>query len=80
MTTTNPATITNRIDMPTAVHWHGIRLDNRFDGVPHLTQDAVPPGGTFTYVVRFPDAGIYVSVVPGRLARGSNRFRPRWHL
>ncbi|MFN2564931.1 MAG: multicopper oxidase family protein [Gemmatimonadaceae bacterium] len=50
---------TNRIDLPTAVHWHGIRLDNRFDGVPHVTQEAVPPGGSFRYVVRFPDAGIY---------------------
>src|SRR3712207_918441 len=50
---------TNRIDMPTAVHWHGIRLDNRFDGVPHVTQEAVPPGGSFRYVVHFPDAGIY---------------------
>ncbi len=50
---------TNRIDLPTAVHWHGIRLDNRFDGVPHVTQDAVPPGGSFRYVVHFPDAGIY---------------------
>lgn len=50
---------TNRIDAPTTVHWHGVRLDNRFDGVPHLTQELVPPGGTFRYVVRFPDAGIY---------------------
>jgi suppressor of ftsI len=50
---------TNRIDLPTSVHWHGIRLDNRFDGVPHVTQDPVPPGGSFRYVVHFPDAGIY---------------------
>lgn len=50
---------TNRLDQPTSVHWHGIRLDNRFDGVPHVTQELVPPGGTFRYVVRFPDAGIY---------------------
>jgi len=50
---------TNRIDLPTTVHWHGVRLDNRFDGVPGLTQDAVPPGGTFDYTVHFPDAGIY---------------------
>jgi FtsP/CotA-like multicopper oxidase with cupredoxin domain len=41
------------------VHWHGVRLDNRFDGIPGLTQEAVPPGGTFVYRVRFPDAGIY---------------------
>jgi len=50
---------TNRTDFPTAVHWHGIRLDNRFDGVPHLTQDPVPPGGSFEYRIYFRDAGIY---------------------
>jgi FtsP/CotA-like multicopper oxidase with cupredoxin domain len=50
---------TNRTDFPTAVHWHGVRLDNRFDGVPHLTQDPVPPGGSFEYRVHFRDAGIY---------------------
>ncbi|MFN2433519.1 MAG: multicopper oxidase family protein [Gemmatimonadota bacterium] len=49
----------NRTEWPTAVHWHGVRLDNRFDGVPGVTQEPVPPGGRFTYRVRFPDAGIY---------------------
>ena len=29
----------NRIDLPSAVHWHGVRLDNRFDGVPGVTQE-----------------------------------------
>jgi suppressor of ftsI len=50
---------TNRIDLPTTVHWHGLRLDNRFDGVPGLTQDPVAPGERFWYTIRFPDAGIY---------------------
>jgi FtsP/CotA-like multicopper oxidase with cupredoxin domain len=49
----------NDLDQPTSIHWHGIRLDNRFDGVPHVTQALVEPGGRFRYVVRFPDAGIY---------------------
>ena len=47
----------NALDQPTTVHWHGIRLDNRFDGVPELTQEPVPPGGRFIYRLRFPDAG-----------------------
>ena len=50
---------TNALDQPTTVHWHGLRLDNQFDGVPDLTQRPVPPGGRFTYRLRFPDAGIY---------------------
>jgi suppressor of ftsI len=49
----------NRIDLPSAVHWHGVRLDNHSDGVPGLTQDTVPAGGSFTYRVHFPDAGLY---------------------
>jgi FtsP/CotA-like multicopper oxidase with cupredoxin domain len=50
---------TNHLSESTTVHWHGIRLENRFDGVAELTQPAVPPGGTFTYQVRFPDTGVY---------------------
>ena len=50
---------TNRLPHPTTVHWHGIRLDQRNDGVPDVSQPVVPPGGEFTYHLRFPDAGIY---------------------
>ncbi len=50
---------TNRLDLPTTVHWHGLRLDNRFDGVPGHPAPAVAPGDTFTYHLRFPDAGLY---------------------
>ncbi|MBX6364694.1 MAG: multicopper oxidase family protein [Gemmatimonadetes bacterium] len=57
------ATITvrfrNRIDLPSAVHWHGVRLDNASDGVPGVTQAPVAPGDSFVYTVHFPDAGIY---------------------
>ncbi len=49
----------NRIDLPSTVHWHGVRLDNHFDGVPGVTQQPVAPGDGFTYKVHFPDAGIY---------------------
>lgn len=50
---------TNETPMATAVHWHGIRLENAFDGVPGITQDPVEPGETFQYRIHFPDAGIY---------------------
>ena len=56
--TTVTVAFTNRIDWPTMIHWHGLRLDNRFDGTS-ATQDPVPPGGTFEYRVFFKDAGIY---------------------
>ena len=51
--------LTNHLDQPTSIHWHGVRLDNRFDGVPGVTQPIVPPGGSFIYTVQFPDAGVY---------------------
>ena len=50
---------TNKLPDSSTIHWHGIRLDNPFDGVPDAAQPAVAPGGSFTYRVRFPDAGIY---------------------
>jgi FtsP/CotA-like multicopper oxidase with cupredoxin domain len=49
----------NRLDLPSAVHWHGIRLDNPFDGAPGVTQAPVAPGESFVYRVKFPDPGIY---------------------
>lgn len=49
----------NRLTGPTAVHWHGIRLENAMDGVPGVTQKAVPPGGAFAYDFVAPDAGTY---------------------
>jgi FtsP/CotA-like multicopper oxidase with cupredoxin domain len=41
------------------VHWHGLRLENKYDGVPHETQAPIPVGGRFTYRIQFPDAGLY---------------------
>ncbi|HEY7566095.1 MAG TPA: multicopper oxidase family protein [Gemmatimonadaceae bacterium] len=49
----------NGIDQPSTIHWHGVRLENRFDGTAHVTQEPVAPGDSFTYRVRFPDAGVY---------------------
>jgi len=51
--------VTNHTDLDTTVHWHGLRLENRFDGVPHETQAPIPPGGEFTYRIQFPDPGLY---------------------
>jgi FtsP/CotA-like multicopper oxidase with cupredoxin domain len=51
--------VTNDGDVEATVHWHGLRLENRYDGVPHETQAPIPVGGTFTYRLQFPDAGFY---------------------
>ena len=49
----------NDIPDETTVHWHGIRLDNRFDGVPNVTQPPVAYGESFRYEIFFRDSGIY---------------------
>src|SRR6476620_1826125 len=51
--------VTNQGDVEATVHWHGLRLDNRYDGVPHETQAPIPIGGEFTYRIQFPDPGVY---------------------
>lgn len=49
----------NRTSLPSTVHWHGIRLENAFDGVPGLTQAPVLPGEDFDYRIRLPDPGLF---------------------
>src|SRR5262249_17510626 len=51
--------VVNDGDLEATVHWHGLRLDNAYDGVPHETQVPIPVGGDFTYRIRFPDPGLY---------------------
>jgi FtsP/CotA-like multicopper oxidase with cupredoxin domain len=43
---------TNHLTDSTSIHWHGIRLENAFDGVEGVSD-------AFTYKLRFPDAGIF---------------------
>src|SRR5918999_1280855 len=50
--------VTNHGDIEATVHWHGLRLENRYDGT-HDTQAPIPVGETFTYQVHVPDPGAY---------------------
>jgi FtsP/CotA-like multicopper oxidase with cupredoxin domain len=50
--------VVNEGDMEGTVHWHGLRLENRYDGT-HETQTPIPVGGSFTARVAFPDPGVY---------------------
>jgi FtsP/CotA-like multicopper oxidase with cupredoxin domain len=51
--------VTNDGDVEATVHWHGLRLENRYDGVPQETQAPIQRGETFTYKIQFPDPGLY---------------------
>ena len=42
----------NQLKESTSLHWHGVFLPNKEDGVPWLTQKPIAPGATYTY--RFP--------------------------
>src|SRR5213076_734577 len=50
--------VENEGDLEATVHWHGLRLENRYDGT-HETQAPIPVGGRFTYRISFPDPGAY---------------------
>jgi FtsP/CotA-like multicopper oxidase with cupredoxin domain len=50
--------VTNHGDIEATVHWHGLRLENRYDGT-HDTQAPIPVGETFTYQVHVPDPGAF---------------------
>src|SRR3954469_8946106 len=52
------ANVSNEADVDATVRWHGLRLDNRYDGT-HETQAPIPVGGTFQYRIEFPDPGVY---------------------
>ena len=51
--------VANGGDLEATVHWHGLRLENAYDGVPHETQTPIPVGASFSYRLRFPDPGLY---------------------
>ena len=42
----------NQLKESTSLHWHGVFLPNKEDGVPWLTQKPIKAGATYTY--RFP--------------------------
>jgi len=51
--------VTNDLDEPTTVHWHGLRIPVAMDGVAVDGVDPIEPGETFTYEFTVPDAGTF---------------------
>jgi FtsP/CotA-like multicopper oxidase with cupredoxin domain len=50
---------TNTLPQATTVHWHGLRVPIKMDGVPGASQPDVKPGESFTYDFTVPDAGLF---------------------
>lgn len=47
-------TVKNELKVPTAVHWHGIHMKDRFfyDGVVNISQPQIEPNGVMTYELK----------------------------
>ncbi len=51
--------VTNRLPVPTSIHWHGIILPYQMDGVPGISFKGIAPGETFTYRFKLQQSGTY---------------------
>lgn len=51
--------VTNNLDEPTSVHWHGLAVPNAMDGAGGVTQPNIAPGETFTYRFQVTQAGTF---------------------
>ncbi len=51
--------VTNNLDEPTSVHWHGLAVTNAMDGAGGVTQPNIAPGETFTYRFQVTQAGTF---------------------
>jgi FtsP/CotA-like multicopper oxidase with cupredoxin domain len=51
--------VTNHLPQDTTMHWHGLAIRNDMDGVPHVTQNPIPAGGSFTYRYVVDEPGTY---------------------
>lgn len=54
-------TVTNNLPESTSVHWHGLEVPNRMDGVPEVQESPkIEPGKSFTYKFTVENPGTYM--------------------
>jgi L-ascorbate oxidase len=51
--------VKNNLDTSTSIHWHGLILPFKMDGVPTISFDGIKPGETFTYKFPIIQSGTY---------------------
>jgi hypothetical protein len=51
--------VTNKMNVASSIHWHGILVPPDMDGVPFITQAPIEPGATFTYEFPIRQTGTY---------------------
>ena len=52
--------VANQLPDPTAIHWHGLLVDNNMDGVAPITQPLIAPGSVYTYEFTADPAGSFM--------------------
>ncbi|HEY7095997.1 MAG TPA: multicopper oxidase domain-containing protein [Terriglobales bacterium] len=63
---TTQITVVNKLETPTAIHWHGMELESYYDGVPGYGGDSrqvtppIQPGGSFDVYMTPPRSGTYI--------------------
>ncbi|UOF92293.1 multicopper oxidase family protein [Fodinisporobacter ferrooxydans] len=51
--------LTNHLPAGVTIHWHGVNVPGAEDGIAGVTQNAVPPNGTYTYSFIASEPGTY---------------------
>lgn len=51
--------LTNKLKVGVTIHWHGVNVPGAEDGIAGVTQNAVKPGGTYTYSFIADQPGTY---------------------
>lgn len=51
--------VSNRLAVPSSIHWHGVIVPADMDGVPGLSFDGIPPGGSYLYRFKVNQYGTY---------------------
>ncbi|BDY13731.1 copper resistance system multicopper oxidase [Hydrogenimonas cancrithermarum] len=51
--------VTNNLPVSSSIHWHGIILPYRMDGVPDISYPGIAPGETFTYRFEVRQSGTF---------------------
>src|ERR1700680_3239989 len=68
--------VTNRLKVPTSIHWHGIRSPADMDGVPGLSFPGIAAGETFTYRIPVKQSGTYWYHSHSRFQEQTGHYAP----
>jgi CopA family copper-resistance protein len=68
--------VTNRLKVPTSIHWHGVRSPADMDGVPGLSFPGIAAGQTFTYTIPVKQSGTYWYHSHSRFQEQTGHYAP----